>query len=183
VAVTALKGSPALGILAFTAAAVAAFLAFNVRAPWRREAGVFLGDAGSLTLGFALVWFAVDLTQGEAAVLRPITMVWIFGLPIADTIYLFLRRMLRGQSPFKADLFHFHHLLLALGLSQGRTTAAWLAIAALYAAAGLAGEAYGGAEVVMFWGYVFAFLSHAVVSTYVWRRLEPRGADAAQTAG
>lgn len=183
VTAAALAGSPALGILAFTAAAVAAFLTFNLRTPWRRKASVFLGDAGSLTLGFVLVWFAVDLSQGEAAVLQPITMVWIFGLPIADTIYLFLRRMLRGESPFKADLFHFHHLLLSLGLTPGRVTALWLAAAAACAAIGIAGEVYRVAEVAMFAGYGFVFLAYFVGSTVAWRRLEPGKAGTAEIAG
>lgn len=183
VAAAALAGSPSLEILIFMAAAVAAFLLFNLRTPWRHKASVFLGDAGSLPLGFALAWFSVDLSQGETAILRPITMVWIFGLPIADTIYLFVRRMSRGESPFKADLFHFHHLLLLLGLTPGRATAVWLAAAAACAAIGVVGEAYGVAEVVMFVGYAFVFLIYFVVSGIAWRRLEPGKAGAAQTAG
>lgn len=183
VVAAALAGSPAVGILAFMAAAVAAFLVFNLRAPWRRKASVFLGDAGSMTLGFALVWFAVDLSQGEPAILQPITMVWIFGLPIADTIYLFVRRMLRGESPFKADLLHFHHLLLSLGLTPGRVTALWLTVAAVCAAIGIAGEVYGIAEVMMFAGYGFVFLAYFVGSTVAWRRLQPGKAGTAQIAG
>lgn len=182
VVAAALAGSPALGILAVTAAAVAAFLTFNLRTPWRRKASVFLGDAGSLALGFALVWFAVDLSQGDAAVLRPITMVWIFGLPIADTIYLFLRRMLRGESPFKADLFHFHHLLLSLGLTPGRVTALWLTAAAACAAIGIAGEVYRIAEITMFTGYGLGFLIYFVGSTVAWRLLEPDKTSPAQAA-
>lgn len=183
VTAVALEGSPALGILAFLIAAVAAFLVFNLRGPWRRRASVFLGDGGSLSLGFVLVWFAVDLSQGADAVLRPITMVWIFGLPIADTVYLFLRRILRGQSPFKADQFHFHHLLLLVGLRPGHTTAVWLAVAAVFAAVGLVAEVYSVAEVVLFNGYGIVFLLYFVFITYAWRRLEPKRINVGQITG
>jgi len=55
--------STASGVLLL--GAVLAFLAFNIRTPWRRRAGVFLGDAGSEFLGLAIAWACFRLTQND----------------------------------------------------------------------------------------------------------------------
>ena len=103
---------------------LAGFLAWNLRHPWRRKAKVFMGDAGSTLLGFALGWFMIDLSQGdEQAVMAPITALWIMALPLMDTITVMIRRLRAGQSPFAGDRQHLHHLLLATGRTDARVTA------------------------------------------------------------
>ncbi|WP_353252957.1 undecaprenyl/decaprenyl-phosphate alpha-N-acetylglucosaminyl 1-phosphate transferase [Salinisphaera sp. PC39] len=176
-------GSPAAPVLLFLLAGTAAFLVFNLRTPLRHSASVFLGDAGSLALGFAMVWFAVDLSQGEQPVFRPITMVWIFALPVWDTTYLVARRLMRGESPFKADRSHFHHLLLEAGMPPGIATLTWLAMAAIPAVVGLLAEALGAPEVALAIGFVLAFFVFVACSTFAWRKLVPRRGDAAEVTG
>ncbi|MDN5939954.1 MAG: undecaprenyl/decaprenyl-phosphate alpha-N-acetylglucosaminyl 1-phosphate transferase [Salinisphaera sp.] len=150
--------------------ALLAFLACNMRTPWRRRAGIFLGDAGSLMLGFALTWFAVSCSQGQTPALRPITMVWLFGLPLADAGFLIIARLVSNGSPMRADRRHFHHLLLQRGLSPGQTCWAWLAVAALFMLVGLAGEWGGVAEVVMCYGYCAVFAAYCILNGYLWSR-------------
>jgi UDP-GlcNAc:undecaprenyl-phosphate GlcNAc-1-phosphate transferase len=106
-------------------AAVAGFLAFNLRHPWQARARVFMGDAGSTMLGFVLSWFMVHLSQGDRAAMAPMTAVWILALPLMDTIAVMFRRIRAGRSPFAADRQHLHHLLLGYGLSEGQVTI-WL---------------------------------------------------------
>lgn len=150
---------------------VAGFLVFNLRTPWQRQARVFLGDAGSLVLGFVLVWFAVKSTQGYSPALHPITVVWLLGLPLSDTIYLMASRLLRGKSPLHADRYHFHHLLLRAGLSPGWALYTWLATAAVFIAIGCACEYAGVSQAVMFGGFLFAFASYCVLLTIGWRAM------------
>lgn len=114
------------GALLVLAAAIAGFLAHNLRHPWRKRASVFMGDAGSTLLGFALAWFILHLCQGESAIIAPMTGVWILALPLLDTVTVMVRRMRAGRSPFRADRTHLHHILLARGLSDGRVTALML---------------------------------------------------------
>ena len=102
---------------------LAGFLAWNLRHPWRKKAKVFMGDAGSTLLGFALGWFMIDLSQGGQAVMAPITALWIMALPLMDTITVMIRRLRAGQSPFAGDRQHLHHLLLATGRTDARVTA------------------------------------------------------------
>ncbi|CAK0777586.1 UDP-GlcNAc:undecaprenyl-phosphate/decaprenyl-phosphate GlcNAc-1-phosphate transferase [Gammaproteobacteria bacterium] len=101
-----------LMVLATLGTAVLAFLLFNLRLPGRPFALVFMGDAGSMFLGFMLCWFAVDLSQGEHRALAPVTALWILAVPLFDTLSVMIRRMTNKQSPFAADRGHLHHVLM-----------------------------------------------------------------------
>ncbi len=98
------------------------FLVFNMRNPLRGKRHVFLGDAGSLMLGFGIVWFAVELTQpvynaGHRA--PPVIMLWIAGFLLIDLLAVVIRRTLQGKNPLAADRTHLHHILLRLDLGHG----------------------------------------------------------------
>ncbi|WP_295544511.1 glycosyltransferase family 4 protein, partial [uncultured Thiohalocapsa sp.] len=74
------------------AAAVLGFLVHNLRSPFRRRASVFMGDAGSLALGFAVAWLAIEISQAPQRVISPVGIAWIVVLPVMDTVSLMLRR-------------------------------------------------------------------------------------------
>ncbi|MDN5939156.1 MAG: undecaprenyl/decaprenyl-phosphate alpha-N-acetylglucosaminyl 1-phosphate transferase, partial [Salinisphaera sp.] len=71
--------------LVILGAGIAAFLMFNARSPLRRAATAFLGDAGSMFLGFALTWFLVDFSQGAHRAMPPASAPWLMALPLLDT--------------------------------------------------------------------------------------------------
>lgn len=92
-------------------------------------AKIFMGDTGSLVVGFLLAVFAIRFislngnpaffeTFGHNSVVIPIA---ALSIPLYDTIRVFARRIHRGQSPFTADSDHVHHTLLKMGLGQKRT--------------------------------------------------------------
>ncbi|WP_353180647.1 MraY family glycosyltransferase [Salinisphaera sp. T5B8] len=161
-------------LLCVTLGSVLGFLAFNLRMPWQKHARIFLGDAGSLVLGFILTWFAIQAAQGPHAVIEPITAVWLFGLPLADTVYLMVSRVLRGKSPLAADSYHFHHLLQRLGLSPGWALYVWLAFAGMFMATGLVTEALGVSESARCVGFVGVFAVYCVVANLLWTRVRHR---------
>jgi UDP-GlcNAc:undecaprenyl-phosphate GlcNAc-1-phosphate transferase len=99
------------------AAAVAGFLCWNLRRPGLARAEVFLGDAGSMLLGFIIAWSAVRLSQSAAHPVSPVLGPWTIALPLIDCCSLILRRLREGRSPFAADRNHMHHLLLDAGYS------------------------------------------------------------------
>ena len=99
------------------AGAVAGFLLWNSRFPWQPQARVFLGDAGSMLIGFAIAWYAVRLGQNPAHPISPVLGPWTIALPLIDCTVLMVRRCREGRSPFAADRNHLHHLLLAAGYS------------------------------------------------------------------
>ncbi len=73
--------------------ALAGFLFHNMRHPWRSQALIFLGDAGSLALGLTLAWFAIDMAgHPDTAVAMPMTVAWLLALPIIPFVGGFLTR-------------------------------------------------------------------------------------------
>ena len=102
------------------AAGVLGFLYYN----FRREAKTFMGDGGSTVIGLiASIVTArmiqvnphVELSIGQAEQTIPAFFVFVllFWYPLMDSLQVYTRRILRGNSPFKADRGHFHHYLMA----------------------------------------------------------------------
>jgi UDP-GlcNAc:undecaprenyl-phosphate GlcNAc-1-phosphate transferase len=103
------------GYLLAVAGALLGFLFWNFRFPWQPRARVFLGNGGSMLLGFTIAWCSVQLTQNEAHPVSPVLGPWTISLPLLDCIALIFRRKMQGRSPFSADRQHMHHLLLDAG--------------------------------------------------------------------
>jgi UDP-GlcNAc:undecaprenyl-phosphate GlcNAc-1-phosphate transferase len=78
-------------------------------------ASVFMGDAGSQLLGFVAITLSLALTRRST---QPSIMLTLFmmGIPIIDTVCVFVQRIIKGRSPFIADKNHIHHKLMRLGL-------------------------------------------------------------------
>ncbi|MHB8668270.1 MAG: MraY family glycosyltransferase [Burkholderiales bacterium] len=153
---------------------IAAFLAFNLRTPWRARAAVFLGDAGSLSLGFALAWLTVDAAQPRAPLFAPVTAIWLVAIPISDTIVCMTRRLAKGQNPFRADRTHLHHILIDLGMSARDAVALILLIAFVLAAAGVAGWALAVREHHMFYTAMAVFALYILLVQLGLRRIAAR---------
>jgi UDP-GlcNAc:undecaprenyl-phosphate GlcNAc-1-phosphate transferase len=147
------------------ALAIAGFLVFNLRHPWRARASVFMGDAGSTLLGYVLAWFLIRMSQGEARALDPITAVWILALPLMDTVVVMIRRLMAGHSPFAADRQHLHFLLLGYGLSDARAVASLLLIAFGLGGVGVLAQWFGVPEDVRFYAFVVIFLLYFAMTT------------------
>jgi UDP-GlcNAc:undecaprenyl-phosphate GlcNAc-1-phosphate transferase len=95
------------------------FLKYNFH-----PAKIFMGDTGSMFLGFCLSVIAIEgLTKG-ATVISIFIPVVILGIPIFDTAFAIIRRFVNGQPIFQADKEHLHHRLLDLGLSHKQTVLA-----------------------------------------------------------
>ena len=112
-------------ILAALLAACLGFIPFN-----HNPAKIFMGDVGSQFLGFVLAAVSIlGLFKLQAVV--------TLAVPLADTAFAVIRRIIHGQSPFQADKGHFHHRLLALGLSQKQAVLVLYAFSAIGGLVGL----------------------------------------------
>jgi len=138
-----------------------AFLCFNF--PFKERASVFMGDSGSMMLGFLLVWFCVYLSQVPHAAARPVTFLWIMAVPLWDISNVVVKRIIRGFSPFKADRGHFHHQLLERGFSSLQVTCLISGVSFLMGLIGVVGEKCFVPESLMFAGFVACFLLYSVV--------------------
>ena len=85
-------------------------------------AKIFLGDAGSLLLGFWLAFVAVAAASKTAAATTLALPMLVLGVPLFDTLWAIGRRTLAGQPMWRADRGHLHHRLLARGFSPIKTT-------------------------------------------------------------
>lgn len=105
------------------AGAVAGFLFFNL--PWRLRGRhrTFMGDSGSMVLGFTIAWFSVSLTQRDDAWVPPPVMLWVLGVLLMDVFTVTVRRLARRRSPIAPDRGHIHHMLIRRGFSPRRTVA------------------------------------------------------------
>ncbi|MDP4536747.1 UDP-N-acetylglucosamine--undecaprenyl-phosphate N-acetylglucosaminephosphotransferase [Alkalimonas collagenimarina] len=104
------------------------YLAANLQ--WFGLRKVFLGDAGSMLIGLTVIWLLLQGSQSPASSFRPVTALWIIAIPLLDMAVIMIRRLRKGQSPFKADREHLHHISLRMGLNSRQ---------ALMLIAGLAG--------------------------------------------
>jgi UDP-GlcNAc:undecaprenyl-phosphate GlcNAc-1-phosphate transferase len=105
------QGAAAL-ILAAVAGATAAFLRYNFN-----PASIFLGDSGSLFLGFTISVLAVQSSQKSAAAFAVAVPIVSLGVPVLDTCIVVFRRMVSGEPVWTGDRRHIHHILLDRGLS------------------------------------------------------------------
>ena len=88
------------------------FLRFNTH-----PAKLFMGDTGSMLLGFSAVTLCIRLTQSHSP-FSPVLPLILLGFPILDTLTVMSQRISEGRSPFSPDKNHFHHRLLRLGFFQ-----------------------------------------------------------------
>ena len=116
-----------MACLAFTlAGALIGFLRFN----FSKTSKIFMGNTGSLIIGFMLAFFAVRFVNLNASFRyeptaffnAPIIAIVILIVPIFDTLRVFLIRILAGRSPFSADRNHMHHILIDSGFSHLQAT-------------------------------------------------------------
>lgn len=106
--------------------AIAGFFYFNV---YGKANKIFMGDTGSLVLGTIMAVIVIkfnelniDQTQPFAIASSPAVSFGILIYPLADTIRVFIIRLLQSKSPFEADKNHLHHRLLTLGFSHKSAT-------------------------------------------------------------
>ena len=105
--------------------ALIGFLRFNLSS--RRK--IFMGDSGSMFIGFILAYQAISFLEFNATTVTPYTVhvapimaMAILSYPILDTLRVFTIRIAQKRSPFSADRNHIHHRLLALGLTHKKAT-------------------------------------------------------------
>ena len=138
------------------------FLRYN----WR-PAKVFMGDAGSLFLGLALVYLCITITQGEGSIVRPIAPLLILAIPITDTLTLMTKRVMAGKSPFHADSYHLHHILIRMGLPKKVAVITILSISTFFAILAVLGTIFRIPDYYLFLIFAVYFIAYFTASFYL----------------
>ncbi len=97
---------------------VVPYIVLNLGFPFGIRRKVFMGDAGSMLIGFTVIWVLLQGTQGQKAQMYPVTALWLIAIPLMDMVTIMVRRVRKGHSPFKPDREHLHHICLRAGLSS-----------------------------------------------------------------
>ncbi|MCM4174106.1 undecaprenyl/decaprenyl-phosphate alpha-N-acetylglucosaminyl 1-phosphate transferase [Arenibacter sp. TNZ] len=105
--------------------ALIGFLRYNLS----EKRKIFMGDCGSMFVGFLLAYQAISFLEFNAKEVTPYTIqvapimaMAILSFPILDTVRVFIIRIAQKRSPFSADSNHIHHRMLDMGLSHKRAT-------------------------------------------------------------
>ena len=159
-----------VGTLLILITVIGGFLIHNLRHPWRERADSFMGDAGNTFLGFGIAWFAVRMSQDPTKAMDPVTALWIMAIPLIDTVTVMVRRIRAGESPFAADRQHLHHILLGLGLSDGKAVAMLLMVAVILGGFGVFAQWLGIAEWLRFFKFIGLFVGYYLVTTRIQKR-------------
>ena len=130
-----LAGHSNLASMAFAlVGSLAIYFFYNVFGGRRK---IFMGDSGSLVLGYFLSLFVIQFCEMNAypnqvpialhMSAAPVVAFCVLAVPLFDTMRVIVTRLKKGRSPFRADKNHVHHLMLSLGLSH-RQVSYWLII-------------------------------------------------------
>lgn len=126
-------GNPEVALVcAALGGALLGFLRYNFR-----PARIFLGDSGSLFVGFMVGVLSVHGSTKSATAVLTAAPLLLLALPILDTVLSVVRRWLRGKPVFGADEHHLHHRLLAIGLTHVRAVILLYVMAACLAVLGV----------------------------------------------
>lgn len=158
-------------VLAITISmALIPYMAANLRVyPFRRK--VFMGDAGSMFIGFSVVWLLVNGVQEQNAAFRPVTALWLCAVPLMDMVAIMVRRARKGQSVMKPDRDHLHHIFLRAGFTDREALLVIAAVGVLIAIFGIIGEIFAVAEWLMFALFMLLFAGYNWAISHVWRLL------------
>ena len=159
-------------VLVVALGAVLGFLRYNFH-----PASIFMGDAGSMFLGFLLAVSAIVVGQRASNAVALGVPLAVLAVPIADTSLSIARRILRGRSIFSADREHIHHALLDAGVPHRRAVLILCGVSALFCAVALGAALMGGPFVAAFALFLCAGAALSL------RKLQLRGLAAGRPLG
>ncbi|WP_051560203.1 UDP-N-acetylglucosamine--undecaprenyl-phosphate N-acetylglucosaminephosphotransferase [Marinobacterium jannaschii] len=130
---------------------------------------IFMGDAGSMLIGFTVIWLLIEGTQGTQQAFRPVTALWLIAIPLMDMAAIMFRRIKKGQSPFKPDRDHLHHIFMRAGCSPRQALGLISIFSIVLVGIGIAGEIYTVPEPVMLVAFLMIFFTYQYAIRHVWR--------------
>ena len=149
---------------------LAVFFIYNV---FGHREKIFMGDSGSLLLGYLLTAFIFHFCEINAYKLvpewlhmsaAPMVAICVLTVPIFDTIRVSLTRIKQHRSPFQPDKNHIHHLLLRTGLNHIQTTCVLLSVSILFIGLAILGRNWN------MWLLIFTDFGLATALTlFLWR--------------
>ena len=159
------KGAGLNQILVVSVFAVLSFMLFNFAEIVGSKRQVFLGDAGSTTLGLVLVFFLIKTSATDIAILKVSAAPWLIGVPLLDMIAVLVFRLQKGMSPLKADRLHIHHLLHEVGCSKFQVLGLLILLQLIFAFVGIVGTIWAWNDGILLWSCFFILVSYLIAAS------------------
>lgn len=161
--------------LAFIGALIPFLLSNFPVPPFKRK--IFMGDAGSILIGFCIVWLLIagsqpaDRASPQSNAFYPVTALWLVGVPLFDLMSVSIRRILRGKSPLSGDRDHIHHLLLGIGAQPRTCVLICVAMELVLSLEGIAFEiaAQETASFLIFW---LTFIAYFAITSFLSKKID-----------
>lgn len=174
VALLVSEGNIAVVLACLTGACIG-FMPYNLN-----PAKIFMGDTGALLLGYVLATVSAVGMFKFYAIVTFVVPILALALPLFDTAFAIIRRLLKGQSPMSPDRGHLHHRLIDMGLTQKQAVAILYAVSAVL---GLCAVVLATNGVVRFWLVIVAAVSAVAVGIYIGETLKGREYHPPEEAG
>lgn len=136
---------------------------------------VFMGDAGSMFIGFTVVWLLAIGSQAhssgltsETSSFTPVVALWVAALPVMDMIAIMMRRIKKGVSPFKPDRDHLHHIFMRAGFSSRETLVIITLFSLMFSFIGVVTTVYAVPDWIQLIAFVALFLVYKQSLAHVW---------------
>lgn len=174
-----LTGNHSLAICAFTlVGALAVFFIYNV---FGKRNKIFMGDCGSLFLGYMIYLFVCQFCEMNALhtvappyymSAAPAVAICVLMIPLFDTMRVMITRIKKGINPFSPDKNHIHHLLLKIGLRHRQVTFVLLSESLFFIALGIIGRNWS-----IGWLATAAILLMTIITYVLWRLIDKKTAE------
>lgn len=146
------------------------YIMLNLGFPLGRRFKIFMGDAGSMFIGFSVIWMLIRGSQEvDIIAFKPVTALWLIAIPLMDMATIMIRRIRKGHSPFKPDREHLHHICDRMGLSSLMTLFVICLLASICAAVGIVADLNSVAESTMFVAFLIMFAVYFTAISHIWR--------------
>lgn len=150
---------------------VVPYIILNLGFPFGVHRKVFMGDAGSMLIGFTVIWVLLQGTQGPKAQMYPVTALWLIAIPLMDMVTIMVRRIRKGHSPFKPDREHLHHICLRAGFSPLQTLSFICIFAVFLSSVGIILESVDVPEIISLVLFFIVLNVYFWSVNYIWRIL------------
>jgi UDP-GlcNAc:undecaprenyl-phosphate GlcNAc-1-phosphate transferase len=152
------------GLLYLASIVLSVFIVFNLGL-FGKTKKIFLGDSGSMWLGFITAWFLICLSQSESSFnFAPVSALWFVLIPLVDALSTFMTRIWNKKSIFHGDRSHLHHILIDAGLKKWLVLIIFLLFSTAFSALGFFFIVYEIPEYYQFYGFLTVwFFYHLLI--------------------
>ncbi|ABM02639.1 undecaprenyl-phosphate alpha-N-acetylglucosaminyl 1-phosphatetransferase [Psychromonas ingrahamii 37] len=151
---------------------LAPYLLHNLQLTRFSSKKIFMGDAGSMFIGFTVIWLLAIGSQGDSSgsepYFSPVVAVWFIALPLMDMTAIIIRRIKKGNSPFAADRDHLHHLFMRAGFTPRQTLIFITCLALMLSMIGVFTTLYSIPDWIQLVAFITLFGIFQTSLAYIW---------------